>query len=143
LCEAFLLNRLAKQFSYSRKEKLKSRKRLEELFRSGKSFTVFPIKIFYLDVEEQDNPVKAGVGVSGRNFKKSVQRNRIKRLLKEVYRTEKIPLYTCAEKNKKYLAVFLLYIDKIMPEHNLLKEKMKLVIQRLIHELNEMASENT
>jgi ribonuclease P protein component len=134
---------VTKQFSYNKKEKLKSTKQLEQLFNSGKSFNVFPIKVFYIEVEEQDNAVKAGVGVSSRNFKKSVQRNRIKRLLREVYRTEKIPLHAHLKKDQKQLTVFFLYIDKIMPEYGLLKEKMKFIIQRLIHELNETIPENT
>ena len=134
---------MAKQFSYSKKEKLKSRKQLEQVFSKGKSFTVLPIKVFYIDVEEQDNPVKAGVGVSSRNFKKAVQRNRIKRLLRETYRTEKIPLHDCLQKNEKQAAVFFLYVDKLMPEYILLKEKMKLIIQRLIHELNAASPKNT
>jgi len=92
------------------------------------------MKVFYLEVDEQDNSVKAGVGVSSRNFKKAVERNRIKRLLREAYRTEKISLYDHLEGNKKHAALFLLYIDKIMPEFVLLKEKMHLVIQRLIKE---------
>src|SRR4249919_2475820 len=115
-----------KQFTYRKTEKLKSRKQTEQLFNRGKSFTVFPVKVYYLKVEEQDNCVKAGVGVSSRNFKKAVQRNRIKRLLREAYRTEKIPLHRYLGQNDKYITLFLLYIDKIMPEYVLLKQKMNL-----------------
>jgi ribonuclease P protein component len=129
-----------KQFTYSRTERLKSRKQTEQLFSTGKSFTIFPMKVFYLEIDEQDKSVKAGVGVSSRNFKKAVERNRIKRLLREAYRTEKIPLCDHLERNKKHAALFLLYIDKIMPEFMLLKEKMHLVIQRLIKELSEATS---
>ena len=129
-----------KQFSFNKTEKLKSRKQTEQLFSRGKSFTVFPVKVFYLEFEEQDKPVKAGVAVSSRNFKKAVQRNRIKRLLREAYRTEKIPLYYHLDKNKKHIGLFFLYVDKVMPEYVLLKEKMKLIVQRLIQELSETVS---
>jgi ribonuclease P protein component len=86
------------------------------------------------------DPVKAGVGVSSRNFKKAVQRNRIRRLLREAYRTEKIPLYHQLENTGGHLNLFLLYIGKEMPEYVLLKEKMRLIIQRLIKELSETVS---
>jgi len=123
-----------KQFSYNKTEKLKSRKQTEQLFNKGKSFTIFPMKVFYLEAEGQDKIAKAGVGVGSRNFKKAVHRNRIRRLLREVYRTEKIPLYNYLEQNDKHVALFFLYIDKVMPEYVLLKEKMNLIIRRLIKE---------
>jgi ribonuclease P protein component len=93
--------------------------------------------VFYVFADdEQDNIIKTGVGVSSRHFKKAVQRNRIKRLLREAYRTEKQPLQSILNNKQRKLAVFLLYIDKTLPEYNLLKEKMQLCIQRLIHEVD-------
>lgn len=70
--------------------RIKSRASLEQLFASGKSFSIFPIKIFYnaSDFENSKAPVQIGVGVSARNFKKATERNRIKRLLRETYRTQ-------------------------------------------------------
>src|SRR6476619_6702358 len=131
-----------KQFSYNKTEKLKSRKQTEQLFLKGKNFTIFPLKVFYLEVEEQDSALKAGVGVSSRHFKKAVQRNRVKRLLREAYRTEKQPLHIYLNNNKKQLALFL-FVDKELSEYNLLKEKTRLCIQRLIHALNEVDIKNT
>jgi len=133
---------LAKQFSYNKKEKLKSKKQLDLLFQNGKRFTVFPLKLFYADATVQDNIIKTGVGVSSRNFKKAVQRNRIKRLLREAYRTQKQPLHLYLNNNKKQLTLFLLFIDKELPQYNVLQQKMKLCIQRLIHVLNEADTKN-
>lgn len=134
---------MAKQFSYSKKEKLKSKKQLDNLFKSGKSLTVFPVKLFYAFASEQDNIIKSGVGVSSRHFKKAVQRNRIKRLLREAYRTEKLPLHSYPNNNKKQLVLFLLFIGKELPQYYFLKEKMRLCFQRLIQELNEVDIKNT
>jgi ribonuclease P protein component len=134
---------LSKEFSYNKKEKLKSKKQLDNIFVHGKSFTSFPIKIFYILNTQQGTIIKTGVGVSSKNFKKAVQRNRIKRLLREAYRIEKQPLHVYLNNNKKQLSVFLLFIDKAMPQYNLLKKKMHACIQRLINELNEMDIENT
>ena len=92
---------MPKEFSYNKKEKLKSKKQLDNVFENGKDFTVFQLKIFYILNADQDNILKTGVGVSSRNFKKAVQRNRIKRLLREAYRTEKLPLHLYLENNKK------------------------------------------
>jgi ribonuclease P protein component len=125
----------AKQFSYNKKEKLKSRKQLEHIFTEGKSFTVFPVKIFYELNNEQDNIIKTGVGVSRKNFRKSVHRNRIKRLLREAYRTEKPALLNYLEENKKQIALFFLYIDKIQPDYISLKQTVQTAIKKLVSEM--------
>ena len=134
---------MTKAFSYNKTEKLKSRKQLDILFAKGKSFTVFPVKVWYAYAEEQDNILKTGVGVSSRNFKKAVHRNRVKRLLREAYRTEKQPLQTYLNNTEKKLAVFLLFVDKALPAYSVVKEKTGLCIQRLIKQLNEVDIKNT
>jgi ribonuclease P protein component len=115
-------------YSYNKNEKLKSRKMLNELFTKGKSFSVFPLKVFYMAMQETVNePVKAGVGVSTRNFKKAVDRNRIKRLLRECYRLNKLSLHS----SQKRVAVFFLYTGKEMPDYAMLNAKMQTVLTRL------------
>jgi ribonuclease P protein component len=127
---------MPKPFSYNKKEKLKSRKLMEQLFATGKSFSVFPIKVFYLRVDEaMDFPVKVGVGASNRVFKKAVDRNRIKRLLREAYRLNKLPLHDFIEAEKKQIAVFMLFIDKTLPSFAELQTKMPLAIDKLIKTL--------
>ncbi len=129
-----------KQFSYNKKEKLKSRKQLEALFTTGITFIIFPLKVIYMEADAQESILKTGVGTSRKNFRKAVHRNRIKRLLRETYRTEKPLLLNCLQQNKKQIALFFLYIDKSLPEYSLLKEKMQQAIEKLIKDLNEVAS---
>ncbi|HVX28450.1 MAG TPA: ribonuclease P protein component [Parafilimonas sp.] len=124
-----------KQFSFKKKERLKSRKQLDRIFTKGKSITAFPLKIFYEFSEDQDNIIKTGVGVSRRNFKKAVDRNRIKRLLRESYRTEKVELLNFLEQNKKQIALFFLYIDKTEPDYLFLKQTIQKAIKKLISEM--------
>lgn len=123
---------MAKPLSYNKTEKLKSRKLMEQVFAKGKSFSMFPIKVFYLQVTEQlDFPVKVGVGVSSRNFKKAVHRNRIKRLLRESYRINKHPLHDAVKAQNENIAVFLLFLDKQLPSYEIIQAKMPLVIEKL------------
>ena len=137
--------------TYSKQEKLKSRKALEQLFAKGKSFSVFPIKVFYT-VSDQlvgdliDNPeikinetglVQAGVGVSSRIFKKAHDRNKVKRLLREVYRTQKQPLYTSVASNQQQLNVFFLYIGKELPVFADLQVAMEKTLEKLIRKISE------
>jgi ribonuclease P protein component len=135
---------MAKIFSYSKEEKLKGRKLVQELFSKGKTFTVYPVKVFYMQPDVKlNNAVKAGVGTSARHFKKAVDRNRIKRLLREIYRIEKIPLHEYLKSSGKQVVIFFLYVDKSMPEYSELKTKMHLALHKLIKQLNEAGSENT
>ena len=76
--------------TYSKKEKLKSRKLIGELFEKGQSVSVFPLRLIYLSTTFGDGVMaKTGVSVSKRFFKTAVDRNRIKRLMRESYRLNK------------------------------------------------------
>lgn len=70
-------------------------------------------------------PIQAGVGVSARHFKKAVDRNRIKRLLRECYRLNKHSLLATLEAKEKKVVVFFLYVGKELPDYTLLNEKMQ------------------
>ena len=90
-----------------------------------------------MKVEEPiDNPIKIGVSASSKKFKNAVDRNRIKRLLKENYRLNKLPLHDFVANRNIQVAVFLMYIDKALPADNLLQRKMPLIIDKLIKALD-------
>lgn len=110
-------------------EKLKSKKLIEQLFKSGKSVSSFPVKLIYTTVPfEEDVLIKASVSVSKRRFKNAVDRNRIKRLLRESYRLNKSIIHN--ELQEQYVCMFL-YLGKEMPNFNELNGKM----ERLLHKL--------
>lgn len=116
-------------------EKLKSKKLIETLFTSGKSVSSFPIKLIYSSIPfEEDVLIKAGVSVSKRRFKKAVDRNHIKRLLREAYRLNKSIIHN--ELQEQYVCMFL-YLGKEMPNFNELNGKM----ERLLHKLVAKESE--
>ena len=127
---------MAGTFSYNKFEKLKSRKQIELLFAKGKSISAFPVKVFYLPVDHTPvHPVQVGVGVSARNFKKAVDRNTIKRRMREAYRLHKLPLHEHLVAQQKSVAVFILWIDKQMPTTVALQDLMPTVIEKLIKQL--------
>lgn len=73
---------------YPTKEKLKNKKDISLLFEQGKWFSYRELSIIYLHKEDLEN-TKVSVSVSKRFFKKAVDRNRVKRLLRETYRLNK------------------------------------------------------
>ena len=85
---------MTKPFSLSKNERLKSKKDIDTLFLTGKAFFVFPFKIIFLQhkVEVSNAPLLFGITVSKRYFKKAVDRNKIKRLSREIYRVHKVEL---------------------------------------------------
>lgn len=78
------------KFTFNKKEKLKSEKLIAQLFAEGHTVAVYPLRLVYLNTIFDDGiKIKAGVSVSKRHFKKAVDRNRIKRLMREAYRLQK------------------------------------------------------
>lgn len=113
-------------------EKLKSRKTIEALFTEGKSMGVFPLRLFYLELSDVEKvPFKTAVSVSKKNFRLAVDRNRIKRLLREVYRLNKVLLID--NSSKKYALLFL-YVGKEKPDFHQLDATIKLLMEKFLHQ---------
>ncbi|MEZ7506153.1 ribonuclease P protein component [Flavobacterium sp. Arc2] len=77
-------------FTYPKKEKLKSKITIGLLFSEGKSVSKYPLRLVYHSGPSIDGQeIKMGVSVSKRNFKRAVDRNYFKRVLRETYRLNK------------------------------------------------------
>ncbi len=95
------------KFRYPKHEKLKNRTLIDLLFSEGKSVSKYPLRLVYVQVPElDDSNVKLGVSVSKKHFKKAVDRNYYKRVLRESYRLNKSILLNTIE-NKNYAFMFL------------------------------------
>ncbi|MDP3313852.1 ribonuclease P protein component [Lutibacter sp.] len=78
------------KYTLGKIEKLKSRTAIQDLFSEGKRINAYPLQLIYLPYSFDDNAlIKAGFSVPKRNIKLAVHRNRIKRVLREVYRLNK------------------------------------------------------
>lgn len=115
-------------FKYGKKDKLKSKKNIEQLFNEGKAVTVFPLRLVYLETSFDDgSALKAGVSVSKRLHKTAVGRNTIKRLMREAYRLNK-PLYF--NNSSASYAFMILYISKDGTTFDKLDRTMKLLLKK-------------
>ena len=117
-------------FTYNSKDKLKSKKGIEELFSGGKSVSTYPLRMIYI---KNHNCNKIGVSVSKRNFKNAVHRNRIKRLLREAYRLNKNELL---EAGITDYSIMILYNDKDFPDFKLINDKTKALFRKFITQTN-------
>lgn len=120
--------------TYKRAEKLKSKKQIELLFSKKQSISIYPIRISYLQVDEDvfGNSLKVGIGTSKRNFKKAVDRNRVKRLLRESYRLHKFPLHNIVQEKNIHLIVFFHYYSRNILSQTELHQKMDMGINKLV-----------
>ena len=87
------------QFTYPKKEKLKSKTTIDLLFSEGKSVSKYPLRLVYVENKEPNAElIKMRVSVSKKYFKKAVDRNYFKRVLRETYRLNKHLLIDNLEK---------------------------------------------
>jgi ribonuclease P protein component len=144
---------VSKQFTLGKDERLKSRKQIEQLFDKGKSIVITPFRVYFL-INEMLNAqhsipiaiginVRFGVGVSSKNFKKAVDRNRIKRLVREAWRLQKHELSETIKAKQKQLNVFFIYTGKELPDFGTVKEKVAVALKKLADKIDENISANS
>ena len=97
------------RFRFPKAERLKSRKQIDLLFAGGKAFSVFPVRTIYRFHTAEKGSLKAGFTASKKHFKKAVDRNRIKRLLREAYRLQKQELCLQTQELQTNGSVFFVY----------------------------------
>jgi ribonuclease P protein component len=131
------------RYTFKKEEKLKSRKSIEQLFKEGRSFSNFPFRVLWNFSEAPVEVLQTGFAVSSKHFKKAVDRNRIKRLLREAYRLQKNELQLQLNLQQKKLAVFIIYIGNELPKYDFIFDKTGSVLNRLIKITNENTAANT
>jgi ribonuclease P protein component len=122
-------------FTFKKIERLSSKKDISLLYNSGKSKTFFPVKLYWRENRfDSPYPIRMMVSVPKRIYKKAVDRNLIKRRLREAYRLQKQPFYELLTQSGKQLDLLLLYSGK---EKALMPELMKLVQKALAFAIEE------
>jgi ribonuclease P protein component len=128
--------------TFTKAERLCSKRLIDKLFTQGKSFFIYPCKVIYCRVGPHDKfsaayPVKVLISVSKRNFKRAVDRNKIKRLLRESYRRNKALLYEALGEQEQNLTIGIIFTGKSIPTYDELEKKIIQALHRLILKLKE------
>lgn len=122
-------------FSFPKKEKLKGKMLIEQLFKEGESLSGFPLRLFFFKIDTPtDVKIKAGVAVPKKNFKSAVKRNRIKRLLRESYRLNKHLVFNNSEGSFAFL---ILYLGKEMPDYHKVEKSMQIILQKFLKKIDD------
>ena len=107
------------------------------MFEGGvsKSFSIFPIRVVYMPVEQGEAPASILISVSKRRFKRAVKRNRVKRQIREAYRKNKSLLVDELQRREQRLAVAFIYLSDELVATAELEEKMKIALARISEKL--------
>ncbi|MHC5201082.1 ribonuclease P protein component [Myroides sp. LJL119] len=128
------------KYTYPKKEKLKSHTVIDSMFSQGKTVSKYPLRIVYIPVTNKENlPLKVGVSVSKRYFKKAVDRNYFKRLLRESYRLNK---HLLINKLDQPYAMMIFYQTKDRLNYEQINHKMVKLMEKFIEQINKTNSTN-
>lgn len=122
-------------------ERLDKKKIIEKMFAGGsRSFSVFPLRVVYLPVEELEADASILISVSKRRFKRAVKRNRVKRQVREAYRVNKHELLNILVERKCRLAIAFIYLSDQLVESSIIEDRMRIALVRITEK---MATPNT
>jgi len=120
-------------FTLKKDERLCSHKTLGDLFTSGESFLVFPLKVVFLKSEAPlPYPAQAAFAVSKRNFKRAVKRNLLKRRMREAYRLNKNLLYDELAAKNLHISMMFIFVGKDLLEFATIEKAMISALKKVV-----------
>ena len=105
---------------------------IQTLFDKGRGISVYPYRVIYLFRHDESHPVtvRVLVSVSKKRFHHAFKRNRVKRLMREVWRRSKAPLYEICQKDNISVDVALVYTATVIHSYEeMLKKTQKAVLE--------------
>ncbi len=126
-----------KDSSLSRPERLRGRRRLENLFSGGSSGFVYPFRYVWLgekDVQDAP-PVAVMASAPKKNHKRANKRNTLKRRTKEAYRLNKQILAEAAEAKGLNISLALIYSSKEVERYDTIENAVKKILAQIATKL--------
>jgi len=125
-------------FAFGRHERLKSDVLISRLYTEGKSISKYPLRLTYLIHDSTfytDSSVKYSINASKKGLRLAVKRNRMKRLLREVIRHHKYPLFATVENRSVCLSLSVVYVGSHLCEYDELERSYLKLQKRLMDSL--------
>ena len=122
-----------KRNTFPLKEHLKSKSVIDSLYANGASATAFPLRAVFLEQPITQEPTAAIlISVAKRRFRHAVDRNLLKRRIREAYRTGKHEFIETLENNGKKMAVAIMYIDNKPSSTEYIKRRMEKLLSTIV-----------
>ena len=122
-----------KRNTFPLKEHLKSKSVIDSLYANGTSVTAFPLRAVFLEQPDtQETTATILINVAKRRFRHAVDRNLLKRRIREAYRTSKHRFIETLENNGKKMAVAIMYIDTKPNSTEYIKRKMGRLLDAIV-----------
>ena len=123
---------------FQKKERVVSQKLIDELFDGGHSHSMaaFPLRVIFMRTEHQEgqSPVQVLISVPKKRFHHAVDRNRVKRQIREAYRHQKHLLADKVAPNQMLVVAFVWLSDQLQPSAEV-DSKVKNLLERIARKL--------
>lgn len=121
------------RFTFRKNERVTGVKRIEQLFAGGKSFVAYPLRVVYAlrAFDEKQARVAILTSVPKKRLKKAVERNRIKRLMREAYRLNKHLLDTDFVVRDKGVDIAMVYIKDTVATYSEIEKGVKKALNEM------------
>ncbi len=131
------------KLTFNKSQHLCGETTISQLFREGKAFLVFPLRVVYRVMPRENTDKRPAVrvltSVPKKQFKHAVDRNRFKRLIRESYRLQQHELNEVLETQGLVMDVAFTAVHNQLPEFDFLKSRMAKILSKLV-EMQDIAS---
>ncbi|MCC7233291.1 MAG: ribonuclease P protein component [Bacteroidia bacterium] len=125
-----------RRHTFRKQERLVSRCLFELLISGGKTLNEEPFRLVWKKQHiSVRTPVQAAFSVPKKNFKLAVDRNRVKRLMREAYRKNKHSMYALLEQQHIQCIFLWIYSGKILPAYSETEKKIKIILHRFVEDI--------
>jgi len=123
---------MSQSFKFNKAERLKNHHLLSALFTSGKSFSAYPLRVVYIPIKEEGLfPAQFSLSVPKKKFRLAVDRNRLRRKVREAYRLHKHLLYEDLTSKDQRIALMIMYVAKEEKPYKEIEQAVKRIIKGL------------
>lgn len=123
-------------FSFHKGERLTGYKAISALFQSGRGVNAPPFRFIFLPATGETYPVRTAITVPKRLFRKAVERNLLKRRIREAYRQQKAALYQHLSRKEIAIHLVIQYQHREILPYHVLADALQKGLDQLIRELS-------